>query len=490
MKVSIARASARYPLAPYHPSERYPEYAGAASDLATDDNSVYRAVRDALHQLGFDDAHYGTAAWNPLGHMIGPGSRVIIKPNFVNHYNPLSDERPYFDALVTQAAVMRPLLDYVLIATRGDCVVTFADLPMQSADFGTIARETGLLALMDFVGTQNWPRAIIQTLDLRDYRLITDRSGAVLERQTQPGDPLGYTTIDLGKASSLVPLDRHAHLFIAPDYVGDKVVRFHTDGAHKYVLPRTILASDLFINVPKLKVHKKVGVTLCLKNLVGIIGDKGCLPHWRSGDPAAGGDEFAVATTINVMRGRYSFALRRLGRPIWRIVRPLGRFLSRLNELAHRHEPLTRIIHGEWHGNDTIWRMVHDLNRIIMHADSNGLLHDERQRHYLGVVDGIVGGEGEGPLAPHPVASGLIAAGTDPLAVDIVCSQLMGFNWRCIPQFSQLDPASRYAFSTFAGTEREIEPVSSDEAYRGPLATLLPVHRFEPARGWKGQIER
>src|SRR5436853_340924 len=44
-------------------------------------------VRESLHLLRLDEANYGTAAWNPLGELISPGNRVLIKPNFVLHFN-------------------------------------------------------------------------------------------------------------------------------------------------------------------------------------------------------------------------------------------------------------------------------------------------------------------------------------------------------------------------------------------------------------------
>lgn len=45
----------------------------------------------------------------------------------------------------------------------------------------------------------------------------------------------------------------------------------------------------------------------------------------------------------------------------------------------------------------------------------------------VSVVDGIVGMEGDGPLFGSPVAHGMLAAGNDPLAVDVTCAGLMGF---------------------------------------------------------------
>jgi uncharacterized protein (DUF362 family) len=46
----------------------------------------------------------------------------------------------------------------------------------------------------------------------------------------------------------------------------------------------------------------------------------------------------------------------------------------------------------------------------------------------VAVVDGIVGMEGDGPLFGTPVPHGLVAVGSDPLAVDVTCAQLMGFS--------------------------------------------------------------
>ncbi len=46
----------------------------------------------------------------------------------------------------------------------------------------------------------------------------------------------------------------------------------------------------------------------------------------------------------------------------------------------------------------------------------------------VAVVDGIVGMEGDGPLFGTPVQHGLLAVGRDPLAVDIICTRLMGFS--------------------------------------------------------------
>ena len=79
----IDTGSARYSrIAPYHPSQPYPEYP-FGSALASEPNVAYDGVRRALAELGYDAAHFGSASWNPLGEIIRPGMTVVIKPNFV-----------------------------------------------------------------------------------------------------------------------------------------------------------------------------------------------------------------------------------------------------------------------------------------------------------------------------------------------------------------------------------------------------------------------
>ena len=59
--------------APFHPHESFPEYGLRPIGQP---NPVYRAVRDLFYRLGFDAERFGTAAWNPLGHLIRPGDRL------------------------------------------------------------------------------------------------------------------------------------------------------------------------------------------------------------------------------------------------------------------------------------------------------------------------------------------------------------------------------------------------------------------------------
>jgi hypothetical protein len=488
MLVAVERTISGYPSAPFHPSNPFPEYPYPEQYISNTPNPVYTAVREVLRCLKLDQKNFGTPCWNPLGELLQNGQKIVIKPNWVNHFNLHSDDCEYFQALVTQGSVIRTLLDYASIALRGGGKLTIVDLPIQSANFERLRQRTGLDEVMDFVLGHGSENLKLDLLDLRDSFIRTNSSGALLQKIALPGDPLGYAAVDLGNASSLVPLEKNANLFRAPDYLGGLTVTMHSNGIHKYILSRTVLESDLFINVPKLKVHRKSGVSICLKNVVGVVGDKSCLPHYRAGGPDVGGDEFAVATAVNRMRSRLSLPVRRMGRLIWGVARPFGKSIRAMNTLLHGSNPLVGVTDGDWYGNDTLWRMVHDLNRALFYTDNNGILREQPQRRYLAVVDGVIGGEGEGPLRPSPVRSGFIIGGTDPIAVDVTCTRLMGLDWKKIPLLAEYDPHDRYPFSQYSGSEGDVAVVSSGSP-RPKSSETATTMMFKPPIGWKGHIE-
>ncbi len=76
---------------------------------------------------------------------------------------------------------------------------------------------------------------------------------------------------------------------------------------------------------------------------------------------------------------------------------------------------------------------VLDLNQILFRADRDGRLGDRVQRRYLALVDGIIAGEGEGPLASTPRLAGLLIGGTDPVLVDVACARAMGYSEANVP---------------------------------------------------------
>jgi hypothetical protein len=204
------------------------------------------------------------------------------------------------------------------------------------------------------------------------------------------------------------------------------------------------MACDLFVNVPKLKTHKKTGITCCLKNLVGINGDKNWLPHHTEGTPRTGGDEFPDATLAAALEGqvkrlgrRVALSLPGVGTWLYRKARKLGKGVLGDSERVARN--------GNWHGNDTCWRMALDLNRALLYGRPDGTWGGPGQpRRYLAVVDGVIGGEGNGPLCPDAVPAGVLVGGTNPAAVDAVGCRLMGYDPRQLPIVRQAFATHRW----------------------------------------------
>jgi uncharacterized protein (DUF362 family) len=79
--------------------------------------------------------------------------------------------------------------------------------------------------------------------------------------------------------------------------------------------------------------------------------------------------------------------------------------------------------HGDGWGSDK--QAVHQGFPMM---NINLALLAARLRPHLSVLDGFVGMEGSGPVNGTPVPWGIAVAGTDPLAVDVLAAQLMGFD--------------------------------------------------------------
>jgi hypothetical protein len=235
------------------------------------------------------------------------------------------------------------------------------------------------------------------------------------------------------------------------------------------------LDADVFINLPKLKTHKKVGVTISLKNLVGINGDKNYLPHFSMGTPAEGGDEFPSSDIGKRIQGRVIRSFKGVARRSRLIGGVAGPMLRRIGTGIFGDTSAV-VRSGNWYGNDTAWRMVLDLNRILFHYQGDGARRVNPLR-YLSIVDGIVAGEGDGPMEADPKPAGLIIAGTNPAAVDLVAASAMGFDWRKIPSI-------REAFSDCSLPLAPFPPECVD-VVPGQIDPL----RFRAHFGWVGHIE-
>jgi hypothetical protein len=341
----------------------------------------------------------------------------------------------------------------------------------------------------------------IPILDLR--KLAVKPADAFIragDRIDLPGDPKGYAAVSLGHRSAFVGLPNIERIYGA-DYDRAETRKHHNAERHEYLVSRSVLDADAVIHVPKLKVHKKVGITINAKGMVGINGDKNWIAHYRVGSPEEGGDEFPDSEPLG---GRTRARLIRLA--IDHLLTPGSRWrettfnvlkraykLSRpLRELASKHPELRggdQLLHGgNWYGNDTAWRMTVDLARTVLFCGSDGTLMPTPQRTFLSIVDGIVAGERAGPLEPDPRQAGVLIAGDNLLAVDLVCARLMGFDWRRIRFLQWLVEESPDSLGVQDPTTVAIE--SNVSEWRDLMVdATAPDLRFAPHPGWVGHIE-
>jgi uncharacterized protein (DUF362 family) len=491
-RVGLARCRPSYEglTAPWGPGKSYPEI----DRLLGEDrglgpvNDVYAAVRASLHGLGLDAENFGTAGWNPIGALVSPGKRIVLKPNLIRHWNPAEDGRGgSVDSVITHGSVLRAVADYAMIAAGPEGSVSIAEAPQMDCDFEKIREIVGLdeiIALYDETLNRDF-----DVIDLRRETVIF-RDGIIEERRVLPGDPLGYRAVDLGDRSFFTGSGLDPNRFRGADYDPGPTAEHHKGGRNAYLLSETVLSADLVINLPKLKTHKKTGVTLALKNLVGINGDKNWLPHHSLGSVEQGGDEFPESRLIDRLRSRAT-----------EIARPFlarGRMLK-VFQMVRRVESATRgddfIRSGNWYGNRTTWRMCCDLNRCLYYSDRNGLHLDSPTpvRTVLTIIDGVLAGEGEGPLAPTNVPLGVILAGTDPVAVDLVAVRLMGFDEQKLAKLAEpMRDAGPRITAVRASSDVRVGEVlngSTDVSDRA-LEEISSERRFTPHAGWVGHVER
>ncbi|HNN95140.1 MAG TPA: hypothetical protein PKI03_22845, partial [Pseudomonadota bacterium] len=216
-------------------------------------------VEAALAELGLDAARVGTADWNPLGELVQPGDRVVLKPNFVsnkNFHQRLSGE--HLACSSTPAAVLRPLIDYALRAAGPRGRVQIVDAPVEGCNVDEVLRALGV---QDLLRDYRAAGHAVEFLDLRDFcivpRMLLDNVQAagrslnlgLLLRQPLPGDPLGYAVVDLGDRSRFADVPERSAALAFHRAHPHTPVPHHRGGRHEYSLPKTVLAADAVITI-------------------------------------------------------------------------------------------------------------------------------------------------------------------------------------------------------------------------------------------------
>jgi uncharacterized protein (DUF362 family) len=487
-----------YPAPPFNPGEYFPEL---DIDEIDKENRIYGLVRETLYGLGMDQDNFGTANWNPLGEIVKPGDKVVLKPNLV--FDMHEDGRQGVEAMVTHASILRPVIDYVLKASKGTARITICDASLQSASWDKMIKENYYQDLVVYFRNRG---VNIELLDLRIIQAYCNKYGGIEKTIKLPGDPRSYCVVDLGGDSCFAPILSHSEKLEITGYPSGTVAQHHNDKKNEYLISRTILESDVFINLPKMKTHRKAGVSLSLKNIIGINVDKSWIAHHRRGSIRNGGDEFETQPLLFRIRSYLILYLRefKIGvllleyffSPLKGLISTMknsliqGRKYVQVSSTSRSRNNVYHIVtEGSWYRNDTLWRTILDINRCLFFADSDGQLHIEKQRRYFTLLDGILGMEREGPMEGAPKEAGCLVAAYNPVASDYVTASIMGMDPDKIPSIRECFKLGKYRLIDFEAEEIEVD---SNCSYFKDLASLDWEHslKFISPKTWWGQVER
>lgn len=474
----------------YSPSELYPEYQYKA--VAQLQNKVYESIRKIFYDCGLDRNNYNTKHWNPLGEYIKPGDTVLIKPNLVLHKNNRLNHEKDMEPMVTHPSIIRCVLDYVLISLKDTGTVYIGDAPVKDCDLNLLKTNYGYDEIIDFYSNIK-TNVKIEWVDLR---------GPEEEREA----PCLYKGIlvDLNNQSFFYNHKKQSNLRI-PNYDFRKVVQHHMGNKQEYLVNELALKSNVIINLPKPKTHRKNGYTGALKNFVGIVYSKEYLPHHTVGDAKVGGDEYSKNTLLRQMASymrnhrdicRINYNNSNETHEIYKSICKfnyinwirLEKIVRKIDKIFNSEGELDKVTEGTWYRNDTLWRTVLDLNNIIHYADSQGNMQSTMQRKILNLCDMVVSGEGEGPLAPMPKQLNTLLFTTNVVENDAILVKMMHFNKEKI---AIIKNALHYKLFNNNSYEN-ITVFSNLEEYNNKNVDEIIFSNYTPfiaAYGWKGYIE-
>ena len=378
--------------------------------------SVREALTRCCEALGWAASDRGA-----FGNVIASGERVVIKPNWVLHAN---QGTAGLLPLITHQSVIHAVADEVLKADPSSVIV--GDAPIQMCDWDRLVGETGM---------DEWA-AKMQSKEprfkgLRDFRrtICEYKDGIRVAREGLRSTD-DYVLFNLREESLLEPITKKSGEFRVTSYDPRLMAKTHSPKNHQYLIAREVLDADVIVNVPKLKTHRKAGISCALKNLVGINGNKEYLPHHRIGGSENGGDCYPGRDPVKRALERL-FDLRNTSTSR-RVIRSI-QFLEKQLYRALKIKGDRLGVEGAWSGNETVARMTIDLNRILLYGRIDRSLSNTVQRRVINIVDAVVAGQGDGPLANDELPLGMLMAGSNQVAVDLVGARLLGYDPTKIP---------------------------------------------------------
>lgn len=473
-------AKAEYPKAPFHPGKVYPEFADLCYAMeAGGENEIYEAVRQVLYHLGYDEEHFGTECWNPFENLVKSGDRVVIKPNFVRGTHIWGEQG--VRAMITHMALVRPLIDYVLLAADGEADIIIGDAPIRTSEWDAIVEHSGVRAMLQYYEEKG---VHISLIDFRKNLALSNQDKVYEKTIPNPQRcEQDYIEVDIEGESMLCEIMAGNDHFEMGGVKSGTVKKYHNMESNTYLIPREILEADVFINVPKMKTHRMAGLTCAMKNVIGVNGEKERIAHYRRGVKSKNSDEFEKFSLVVFLRERIWMKLKYIEKPWSRKLMTWGKRIvqkyvwkGKTFEETYALNPPKLYREGGWEGNDTLWRCAVDINRILLYADRNGKLQDEKQRKYFCIVDGVIAGEGEGPLANTPKEVGVVFGGENPVMVDYAAASIMNFDYKLMPMICR--SMEKHKYPLFDDNVKEIKVGSN-------VTENEYTQDFVPTSGWK-----
>lgn len=337
------------------------------------------------------------------------GKSIFLKPNWVNHDRYSEDKY----CLRTNDSLLIAIVEFLL--TLKPAILILGDAPIQGAIWDKICTESLRSEIISLCKKTNTECKFL------DFRKVIYRSDLNLFSSNLVTND-NYLIFDLKSESYLEPITlNERNNFRVAQYDHKRLGAVQTKGMHKYCIVKELFNVDLILSIPKVKTHQKTGITAALKNSVGFNGDKNFLPHHRIGGTKYGGDSYEGGHILRFVSERIldlsnKFVGRTLYKPLlmssmlfWKLSKP--RLIDQWG--------------AAWYGNDTTWRMVLDINKILIFGKGDGTISNEPQRQLFSLCDGVIAGQGDGPLLPKPLSLGFLSFSNNAAINDYIFACLM-----------------------------------------------------------------
>ena len=434
---------------------------------------MYRSLRNLFEAWGRNPD-------NPFGDLLRPGNVVVIKPNWVMHYNRSGYD---IESLITHTSLIKYVIDFAVTALGGRGKIIIGDAPLQNCDFPKLIGVSRIEELLQ-LACKKYPDIVFELEDWRLTIMHDDILGAKGQPTQERRD--GYDTlidqyfilVNLGKDSFLEDIVDYSKNFRVGGYKKSLMLPHHHAGKHEYLVTNRIRQAELMINLPKMKTHMKAGLTGALKNVIGINGHKEYLPHHIKGAYSECGDAYARRHLFRHIHDNLCDCIWERYTEMSAISRKLLSYLLDVLRWSSVFSGGESTSVGSWSGNETIWRTTLDLNHILYFSEYS-------PKKTVTIVDGIIAGQGQGPLKPVPRPVGILITGENPAYIDAVIAKLLGYNISRIPTVYNAIYDRR---SKFAGPLLSDFKVTSMLNTKTPKQTAfdeLPNLNFKKPKFWQ-----